>query len=146
MDSRSLIGVRDKLRGSDVIFDFLRSHQEWVRLFIDSDAIQRTPDSFPPFIKDMGIDHGGAHIHVSEQFLDSADIISSLQQMRCKAVPKGMATDGFFYSSQACSIFDRLLKAAFILTLSKWLFRPGFTFSGKTVTLSLAPFPSRTII
>ena len=30
MDSRSLIGVRDKLRGSDVIFDFLRDHQYWL--------------------------------------------------------------------------------------------------------------------
>ena len=83
-------------------------------------CIQRALYCLPTSLKDMGVDHGSAHIHVSEQFLDSADIISSLQQMRCKAVAEGMATDRFFYSSQACSIFDRLLKAAFINVVTSY--------------------------
>ena len=31
---------------------------------------------------DVGVDHGGAHIFVSEQFLDGANIVAFLEKMR----------------------------------------------------------------
>ena len=62
------------------------------KVITPSYCIQWALYCFATFIKDVGIDHRGTDIHVSEQFLDSADIISSLQQMRCKAVAEGMAT------------------------------------------------------
>lgn len=40
----------------------------------------------------MGIDHGGAHILMSYQFLDRADVLPTLQQVGSKGVPK---RDGF---------------------------------------------------
>ena len=36
----------------------------------------------PTPIKDVGVDHGGAHVGVAEQFLHGANIVVALQQMR----------------------------------------------------------------
>ena len=41
----------------------------------------------------MRVDHGGGHIVVPEQLLNSADISSTLQQMRSEGMAKGMGAD-----------------------------------------------------
>ncbi len=38
----------------------------------------------------MGIDHGGLHVAVPEEFLDGADIVTLFQQMGGKAVPDAL--------------------------------------------------------
>jgi hypothetical protein len=43
----------------------------------------------------MGVNHGG-HIFVAKQFLNGANIIAVLEQMRSKTVAKGMAVPGFW--------------------------------------------------
>lgn len=43
-------------------------------------------------IKYMRVDHRGLHITVAEQLLDRTDVGASLQEVRGKAMAKGMAT------------------------------------------------------
>lgn len=44
----------------------------------------------------MSINHGGFDILVTEEFLDGADVVAVLEEVSCKAVAKGMATDMFW--------------------------------------------------
>jgi hypothetical protein len=44
---------------------------------------------------DVGIDHGGGDIDMSEEFLDGANISSGFQQVGCEAVSERMAGDSF---------------------------------------------------
>ena len=43
----------------------------------------------------MRVDHRGLHAAVAEQFLNRADVVARLKQMRGKGVPKGMACRSF---------------------------------------------------
>src|SRR5271155_4695484 len=52
--------------------------------------VQGTLDPHRPLPQHMGVNHGGPHIRMSQQFLDRADVLSCLEQVRCKAMPKGM--------------------------------------------------------
>jgi hypothetical protein len=40
----------------------------------------------------MGIDHGGLHVLMPEQFLYGPNIVASFQQLRGKRVPEGIST------------------------------------------------------
>ncbi len=44
--------------------------------------IQRTAYSFATLIQHVGIDHGGAHIFVSQKFLNAADVTAILRPSR----------------------------------------------------------------
>ena len=46
-------------------------------------------------MEDVGIDHGGFDVFVSEQFLDGADIVSVLEEVSGKGVAEGVRGDGF---------------------------------------------------
>jgi hypothetical protein len=46
-------------------------------------------------IENVGIDHGGFDIFVTEEFLDGADVVAVLEEVGCKAVAEGVATDAF---------------------------------------------------
>ena len=43
-------------------------------------------------VKHMRVDHRGLHVAVAEQLLDCPDVRAPLQQVRGKAMAKGMAT------------------------------------------------------
>src|SRR5262245_65259749 len=47
---------------------------------------------FRTTIQDVGIDHGGLHILVPEQFLHGPNIVAGFQQLRGEAVPEGIST------------------------------------------------------
>ena len=57
----------------------------------------------------MGIDYRGAHIFVSEQFLDGTDVISILEQVRSETVPERMAAHRLIDCRQVQGFFYRLL-------------------------------------
>ena len=70
--------------------------------------IKRTADGEAAAIQDMSIDHGSLHIFMSEEFLNSSDIVATLQQVGGKAVAERVtanrlvhacATSGFFHCS-----------------------------------------------
>ena len=80
------------------------------------DAIKRTAGTGEMLSQDMGIDLGGGDIIVTEQLLDRANIGAVTQQIRGKAVPKGMAGNAlvsnprFTHSSAEEFPYDTLVK------------------------------------
>jgi len=53
----------------------------------------------------MGIDHGGAHILVSEQLLHRADVISPFEQMSGKAVTQVWQLTGLWILASRTASF-----------------------------------------
>jgi hypothetical protein len=58
----------------------------------------------------VGVDHGGFDVFVSEQFLDSADVVTVLEQVG----GEGLATDALGNLSSAGGLFDSFLETAFV--------------------------------
>ena len=61
---------------------------------MDSQGIDRTSNSSATPIPYMGVDHGGFHVFVTEQFLNGSDIIAILKHMCGLRVTDGLATGG----------------------------------------------------
>lgn len=59
-------------------------------------------------VEHMGVDHGRAYVLVAQQFLNSTNVISVLQKMRCEGMSKCVASRWFVYSRFP----DRLLHHA----------------------------------
>ena len=59
----------------------------------------------------MGVDHGGADVFVSEQFLDGADVVAVLEEVGGKGVAKGMTGDTFSDAGFAGGFFYGALEA-----------------------------------
>ena len=71
--------------------------------------VQWADDTMPVFTDHMCINHGRSQIGMAQQVLNRSYIISVFEQMRRKAVPKGMNGDplrniGPFSSSFDCSL------------------------------------------
>ena len=64
---------------------------EELALCVLKSGVKRRFDSESTTLEDVGVDHGGFDIFVSEQFLDGADIDPALKQMRGKTVTKSVA-------------------------------------------------------
>jgi hypothetical protein len=65
-------------------------------------------------IEDVGVDHGGFDVFVSEQFLDGADVVTVLEQVGGEGVAEGVATDALGDFGVAGSLFDSFLQATFV--------------------------------
>jgi hypothetical protein len=59
----------------------------FVRLLVEWAA-----HGFRTTIQDMGIDHGGLHVLMPEQFLHGPNIVAGFQQMRGKRVAERIST------------------------------------------------------
>ena len=56
-------------------------------------AIQRTANATGASIQDMGVDHCGADVLVTEELLDRADVVAGFQQVSCEGVAEGVRRD-----------------------------------------------------
>ena len=52
----------------------------------DGESVHWASDSSPATVQDMGVYHRGAHVGVSEQLLNRADIVAIVQQMGGKGM------------------------------------------------------------
>src|SRR5437870_5739930 len=74
----------------------LWSYQEGARrrpcsgYVVPSARVKRAVDRTAAALQHMGIDHGGTHVLVSQEFLQGTDIVAVLQQMRGETVPQGV--------------------------------------------------------
>jgi hypothetical protein len=59
----------------------------------------------------MGVNHGGLHIFVPEEFLDGPDIIALLEELSRETVPKGMAADVFVEPHHTPCLAHHLLQS-----------------------------------
>ena len=57
----------------------------------------------------MGVNHGGRHILVPEQFLDRADVGAALECVRGETVPKRVAADALGQTNSGDRGFDRAM-------------------------------------
>lgn len=58
-----------------------------------------TLDTLTAPVEDMGVNHGGLHVLVPQEFLHCPDVVAAIQELRGKRMSKGMACGTFqFYS------------------------------------------------
>lgn len=72
--------------------------------------VQWAPDTGRTTVQHVGVDHGGAHIFVTEQFLNGTDIIPVFAQMCGKTVPKGVTPGVFCDPGADDGLFNRPLQ------------------------------------
>jgi hypothetical protein len=77
----------------------------------------------------VSVNHGGLHVLVAEQFLDGANVVTILEEMRGKTVPEGVGRDGLVDSRKLGGAFDSFLQAGFVEMVA--LFEAGNGICGK---------------
>ena len=77
-------------------------------------SVEGTADAQSASVEDVGIDHRGPHVSMTEQFLDGSDVVSVPQEMRGKAVSQRVATCRFSDSSAYNRSIDRSLDHGFV--------------------------------
>lgn len=56
-------------------------------------TIEGTDHTISPLVRNVRVDHGGAHILMSKQGLQSTYIASRLEHVRCETMAKGVRRD-----------------------------------------------------
>ena len=101
-----------------------------------SEAIEGTPGAAAAVAEHMGVNHGGGHVVVAEEFLDGANVGAALEKSGGEAVAKGVAAGfaapcsrpGFFKCAKSLLGMARAqrtdipcsLRALFRLLKSNW--------------------------
>jgi hypothetical protein len=65
-------------------------------------------------VQDVRVDHGGAHVTVSEQFLDRANVVTVFEEMRCEGVPEGETRGSLGQARLEDGFLDRPLEHGFM--------------------------------
>ncbi len=71
--------------------------------------IQRAAHRPAAAVEDVGVDHRGADVFVTQEFLDGADIVAILQKVSGKGVAEGMAGDALLQVGFVGRLFDSAL-------------------------------------
>ena len=83
-------------------------------LLCSGGLVEGTADAVAAAFQDMGVDHGGLNVFMSQQFLHSTDIVAIFQQMGGKAVTQSMGAAGFGNSGISDGFFNSLLHGRWI--------------------------------
>src|SRR5262245_39297900 len=65
-------------------------------------------------VQDVRVDHGGAHVTVSEQFLDRANVVTVFEEMRREGVPEGVTRGWLGQARLEDGFLDRPLDHGFM--------------------------------
>ena len=68
----------------------------------------------PAFVEHVGVNHGGGHVSVAEQFLHGTNVVARLQLMRSKAVAQGVGRGGFGHIGGINGFFHGALHLLFV--------------------------------
>ncbi len=74
-----------------------------------AENVHRASDTTSTAVENMGVDHRGADVSVTEQFLDRPNIVSFLEEVSGKGMAERVAGDVLFDVGQACRFLDRAL-------------------------------------
>lgn len=74
-----------------------------------SAPVERARDSEGTAVEDVRVDHGCAHILMTEKFLNGSDVIAVLQQVRREGVPERVGAHALTQSRAQGCLPDRLL-------------------------------------
>lgn len=75
--------------------------------------VEGTEDTETGFVQDVGVNHRGGNVFVSEQFLHGANIGPAFEQVSGEAVPKSMTTGSFGQARGANGVLDGVLQVLF---------------------------------
>ena len=67
-------------------------------------------DTFAALSTGVGVDHGSFQVFVAEEFLNSADVIASFEEVGGEGVPKGVGGDVLVDTGKLNRFFDGLLE------------------------------------
>lgn len=76
--------------------------------------IERTFDSQSAALKHMSIDHGSFDVFMTQEFLDSANVIAVFEEMSGKGMAKSMRGDELVDFCGASGLFDSPLKVCLV--------------------------------
>jgi hypothetical protein len=79
-----------------------------------SEAVGRTLDAFSTSIEHEGINHCSGNILVPEEFLDSTDIVTVLQEVSGEGMAERMARDRLCNTRPSCGTFYGSLDYCFM--------------------------------
>ncbi len=65
-------------------------------------------------VENVGVDHGRLDVFVTEEFLNSADVVSGHQEVRGERVSEGVAACSLCESCISCGLFDGFLDHRFV--------------------------------
>ncbi len=71
----------------------------------------------------MRVDHRGADVSVSQEFLDSANVIAILKQVSCEGMSESVTTRRFGNSGFPHGLFHRFLQDRFVKMVPAFLSR-----------------------
>ena len=72
---------------------------ERILAYVPELVVDGAADGDAALVEDVGIDHGGAHILVAEQFLYGTNIIAGFEKMGSKTMPQGVGCDAFVHAA-----------------------------------------------
>jgi hypothetical protein len=75
-------------------------------------VINRAANGEPRPVTNMGINHGGDNIFVTQKLLDGADIILVFEQVCGKTMPESMTARRLGYTAGADGVFDGVLQVS----------------------------------
>jgi hypothetical protein len=79
-----------------------------------SASIKRAANTKPALVEDMGVNHGGFDIFMTEQFLDGADVVAVLEQVGGKTMAESVTTHGFVNFGAADGLLERSPKDSIV--------------------------------
>ena len=62
-----------------------------------SETVHGAVDPLPAMVQHVGVDHRRLYIPMPEEFLNGADVISTLQELSSEGMTEGMGRDRFVY-------------------------------------------------
>src|SRR3990172_1845538 len=83
-----------------------------------SKDVHRTSYAATAAVEDVGVNHRGTDVPVTQQFLDRPDVVSVLEQVGGERVTERVAGDVLFDAGQSRRIFDGALKDGFVQMMS----------------------------
>jgi len=69
-------------------------------------------------LEDVGVNHGGLHVFVTEEFLDGADVVAVLEEVGGKGVAEGVGGDGFLEACGFSGGANGFLEDAFVYVVA----------------------------
>ena len=75
-------------------------------------CIQGAVDGEGAGVHDVGVDHGGAHVFVAEEFLDGADAVAGFEEVGGEGVAEDVGGDAFGHSCALCGVLHGFLDDA----------------------------------
>ena len=79
-----------------------------------SQDVHRTSYATPAAVEDVGVNHCGTDVPMTQQFLDRPDVVSVLEQVGGERVAECVACDMFLDAGQRRRFFDGALKDRFV--------------------------------